>query len=196
MVIQAQVTQNRMTKSCKLCQDEKSLKQGLRILNPKWSSLHRIRMKNPRILDPRTPIPRTRNPRISNPPKLFQSQIYNQGSRILNPAGISHYYQHSDQWEIGRSFRRVKKQNRKRSQDGIIHIIGMWPKSNSILMAKVKGNFACEQSPFLPFAEDEKTHSVPDHSENPGDQGCHAREPKLPLLKMFSLLVTVIVTIG
>ena len=51
-------------------------------------------------------------------------------------------------------------------------------------MAKVKWNFACEQNPFLPFAEDEKAHSVPDHAENPGDQGCHAREPKLPLLQI------------
>ena len=80
---------------------------------------------------------------------------------------------------------RWKRQNRKRSQDGIIHIIGMWLKSDSISIAKVKGNFACEQNPFLPFAEDEKAHSVPDHSENPGDQGCHTREPKLPLLHML-----------
>ena len=67
MVIQAQVTQNGKAKSCKLFQDKKSLKQGLRILNPKGSSFLRIRMKNPRILDPRTTIPRTRNPRTMNP---------------------------------------------------------------------------------------------------------------------------------
>ena len=102
MVIQAQVTQNKMTKSCKLCQDEKSLKQGLRILIPKGSSFLRIRMENPRILDPRTTIPRTRNPRILDPrtsiprtrnprtmnPRIsnpLKTQIYNQGSRILNP---------------------------------------------------------------------------------------------------------------
>ena len=90
MVIQAQVTQNRMTKSCKLCQDEKSLKQGLRILIPKGFSFLSIRMENPRILDPRTTIPRTRNsrtmsPRISNPFETISNQIYDQGSRILNP---------------------------------------------------------------------------------------------------------------
>ena len=101
MVIQAQVTQNKMTKSCKLCQDEKSLKQGLRILIPKGSSFLRIRMKNPRILDPRTTIPRTRNPRTMNPrisnPLKTKFTVKDQGSsilgsRILNPAGKSHYY--------------------------------------------------------------------------------------------------------
>ena len=95
MVIQAQVTQNRMTKSCKLCQDKKSLKQGLRILNPEGSSLLKIRMKNPRILDPRTIIPRTRNPRtmnprVSNPLKTIskpdlQSRIKDPQSRIKDP---------------------------------------------------------------------------------------------------------------
>ena len=71
MVIQAQVTQNRSTKSGRLCQDEKSLKQGLRILIPKGFSFLSIRMENPRILDPRTTIPRTMNPRISNPLKTI-----------------------------------------------------------------------------------------------------------------------------
>ena len=89
MVIQAQVTHNIMSNSCKLCQDEKSLKPGLRILNPKGSSLLRIRMKNPRNLDPRTNIPRTRNPRTMNPrisnPLKTTSNPNLQGSRILNP---------------------------------------------------------------------------------------------------------------
>ena len=87
VVIQAQVTHNIMSNSCKLCQDKKSLKPGLRILNPKGSSLLRIRMKNPRNLDPRTTIPRTTNPRTMNPriSNPLKTQIYNQGSRILNP---------------------------------------------------------------------------------------------------------------
>ena len=98
MVIQAQVTQNRMTKSCKLCQDEKSLKQGLRILDPKGSSFLRIRMKNPRTTiprmknlrttiprrtNPRTTNPRTMNPRISNPLKTISKP--NLQSRIKDP---------------------------------------------------------------------------------------------------------------
>ena len=83
MVIQAQVTQNRTTKICKLCQDKKSLKQGLRILNPKGSSFLRIRMKHPRILDPRTRNPRTMNPRISNPLKTISKPDLQ--SRIKDP---------------------------------------------------------------------------------------------------------------
>ena len=87
VVIQAKVSHNIMSNSCKLCQDKKSLKPGLRILNPKGSSLLRIRMKNPRNLDPRTTIPRTTNPRTMNPriSNPLKTQIYNQGSRILNP---------------------------------------------------------------------------------------------------------------
>ena len=89
MVIQAQVTQNKMTKSCKLCQDEKSLKQGLRILNPKGSSFLRIRMKNPRILDPRTTNPRTTNPRTTNPrttnPRTMNPRISNPLKTISKP---------------------------------------------------------------------------------------------------------------
>ena len=73
MVIQAQVTQNRMTRSCKLCQDKKSLKQGLRILNPEGSPFLRIRMTNPRILDPR----------ISNPLKTISKPKLQ--SRIKDP---------------------------------------------------------------------------------------------------------------
>ena len=87
MVIQAQVTQNKMTKSCKLCQDKKSLKQGLRILNPKGSSFLRIRMKNPRILDPKTTNPRKTNPRTTNPrttnPRTTNPRTMN--PRISNP---------------------------------------------------------------------------------------------------------------
>ena len=77
------------------------MKQGFRILNPKGSSFLRTRMKNPRTTIPRTTNPRTMNPRISNPlQKYFKTNftIKDQGSsilgsRILNPAGKSHYYQ-------------------------------------------------------------------------------------------------------